>query len=95
MIKETVMHPMVLIAAMLAAPVVAAAGQVPDQSETPAAHAAACENAANIRAGTGKSFGIRPLDQEPDARQLLAVVRTIDGCNRPIAVRERVGFQRR
>lgn len=38
---------------------------------------------------------IRPLGQEPPAQQIAAVLRTVDGCQKPLVVRAEVGTPRR
>ncbi|MES1974334.1 MAG: hypothetical protein V4472_17900 [Pseudomonadota bacterium] len=38
---------------------------------------------------------VHRLTDEPAARQVLAVLRTVDGCSRPVVVREDVGAPQR
>ena len=39
----------------------------------------------------GQPARAHPLTAEPNAKQILAVLRTVDGCTRPVVVREDVG----
>ena len=82
------------IVAILALAAIAAA-----PAPKPAATAAAkpvCQNA-------GMSFAdrqparltVHPLTAEPPAKLILGVLRTVDGCSRPVVVREDVGAPRR
>lgn len=60
--------------------------------KNPAAVRPMCENVRAILAtGPAQKISMHPLTQEPPARQIKAVVRTIDGCQRPIVVRAEVG----
>ncbi|WP_353204584.1 hypothetical protein [Sphingomonas sp.] len=54
-----------------------------------------CRNPGIILANSEGSIAIRPLADEPPARQIKAVVREIDGCNTPIVVNAEVGTPRR
>ncbi len=77
-----------------AAPAAPAQAQaVADETTTPSP-TVACKGEI-IAATGGKAIGIRPLGKEPSARPLLAVVRIIDGCNRPIAARALTGLKGR
>ena len=38
---------------------------------------------------------VHPLTAEPPAKLILGVLRTVDGCSRPVVVREDVGAPRR
>lgn len=38
---------------------------------------------------------VHPLTAEPPANQILTVLRTVDGCTRPVVIREDVGAPRR
>ena len=49
-----------------------------------------CEDLKLQMASHGTGFGARPLNQDPDARHIKAVVRVIDGCSQPIVLREKV-----
>ncbi|OQW80465.1 MAG: hypothetical protein BVN32_00975 [Proteobacteria bacterium ST_bin14] len=49
-----------------------------------------CEDQKLQMASNGAGFGARPLNQDPDARHIKAVVRVIDGCSQPIVLREKV-----
>lgn len=51
-----------------------------------------CENVLVLSAARRQDrSGIRPLGKEPSARHILAVVRTVDGCTRPVVVNAEVG----
>ncbi len=54
-----------------------------------------CNNHRVSRAATEKAIGARPLGHEPDAQHIQAVVRTIDGCSRPIVLSENRGLHPR
>jgi hypothetical protein len=43
----------------------------------------------------GESPRVHPLTAEPPAALILGVLRTVDGCTRPVVVREDVGAPRR
>ncbi|OYY64215.1 hypothetical protein [Sphingomonas sp. 28-62-11] len=53
----------------------------------------ACNDHRVRMAESGKAIGARRLGQEPDAQHIAAVVRTLDGCSRPIVLTEKVGFR--
>jgi hypothetical protein len=38
---------------------------------------------------------VHPLTAEPPAKLILGVLRTVDGCSRPVVIREDVGAPRR
>ena len=81
------------IVAILALAAIAAA-PVPK----PAAPAAkpVCQNAdLSIADGKAGSPAVHPLTAEPPAKLILGVLRTVDGCSRPVVVREDVGAPRR
>jgi hypothetical protein len=51
-----------------------------------------CQNAGLLNATDPKpKAGIHPLGEEPPARQVIAVLKTVDGCSRPVVVRENIG----
>lgn len=54
-----------------------------------------CHEHAILAADRGNKMGIRPLGEQGDVRQLRAVVRTVDGCSKPMLVNDRVGFNGR
>lgn len=55
-----------------------------------------CQNMKMDRVeGTGKSHRAHPLTAEPNAKQILTVLRTVDGCTRPVVIREDIGPSRR
>ncbi|OYY78778.1 MAG: hypothetical protein B7Y43_04275 [Sphingomonas sp. 28-62-20] len=84
------MRAYLIFALVMPAAMAAAAPQAPPA--TPGK--LACEDHAIMAAAKDKAAGIRPLNQQPGARPLLAVVRVIDGCNKPMPVNERLGFKR-
>jgi len=69
----------------------------------PAATAAAPAQAKPICQNTRMSFAdrqparltVHPLTAEPPAKLILGVLRTVDGCSRPVVIREDVGAPRR
>ncbi|MBR0552624.1 hypothetical protein [Stakelama marina] len=78
--------PMLLLLAM--------AGFAPAQSApaNPALHdKPMCNHARSTAADRDGSVRVKPLSQEPPADQYVAVLRTVDGCEKPIIVREDVG----
>ncbi|OYY69998.1 hypothetical protein [Sphingomonas sp. 28-63-12] len=87
------MRAFLILAIAMAAPAAAAEEQPPEAAVAAPPAGPACEAHAVITAANARPIGIRPLGQEPDARQLLAVVRTLDGCNTPMVVNARVGFR--
>lgn len=84
------MRAYLIFALMMPATMAAAAPQAPPA--TPGKPA--CEDHAIMAAAKDKAAGIHPLNQQPGARPLRAVVRVIDGCNKPMPVSERMGFKR-
>jgi hypothetical protein len=48
-----------------------------------------------VASDTLPTASIRPLGQEPPAQQIAAVLRTVDGCQKPLVVRAEVGTPRR
>ena len=78
----------VLLLALLTTPAVAA--------ERPASPGKPlCRNpAARFVDGKAPRAGVHPLGQEPPAKQVLTVMRRVDGCVKPVVVREQVGPQR-
>jgi hypothetical protein len=57
--------------------------------------AGVCENSKIHQADRNVPVRAHPLGQEPGARQEIAVLRSIDGCIKPIVVREDVGGKSR
>ena len=45
--------------------------------------------------GAGKPLRAHPLTREPNAKQILTVLRTVDGCTKPVVIREDIGPSRR
>ena len=74
--------PFVALAVLIAAP--ALAFDRPPPAEP-------CPNAKLHQADRDRPVRARPLDQEPNARQEIAVLYTAGGCVRPIVVRDNVG----
>ena len=54
-----------------------------------------CQNKTPAPAVRAAPVRVHPLTAEPPARQILTVLRTVDGCTRPVVVREDVGARRR
>lgn len=51
-----------------------------------------CKNPEIVLASRNRGqMGMRPLGDLPPARHILAVVRTVDGCVKPIVVNAQVG----
>lgn len=48
-----------------------------------------------VAGGPMPTASIRPLGQEPPAQQIAAVLRTVDGCQKPLVVHAEVGTPRR
>lgn len=59
------------------------------------ANAGVCENSTIHQADRNAPVRAHPLGEEPGARQEIAVLRSIDGCIKPIVVREDVGGKSR
>ncbi len=80
--------------AILALAAVAAA-PAPKPAGSPAAKPI-CQNARMSYTGEQAARPtVHPLTAEPPAALILGVLRTIDGCSRPVVVREDVGAPRR
>jgi hypothetical protein len=54
-----------------------------------------CQNMNRSYADTQAPLIAHPLTAEPPAKLILGVLRTVDGCTRPVVVREDVGAPRR
>lgn len=84
----------VLAVASLSFGLVVHAGAAPRATaDAPAAatpQSPVCENHQGMMASQKPAIGARPLNQEPGARHIKAVVRVIDGCSQPIVLREKV-----
>lgn len=51
-----------------------------------------CQNLErNWAEGTGTPLRAHPLTAEPNAKQILTVLRTIEGCTTPVVIREDIG----
>jgi hypothetical protein len=76
-----------LLLVLAAAPVGAADRPLP--SKPPCTHPGT-----DLAAGKAPRVGVHPLNQEPAAKQVLTVMRSIDGCVKPVVVREDLGQPR-
>ncbi|MEO8374276.1 MAG: hypothetical protein ABI471_03560 [Sphingomonas bacterium] len=82
------------IVAILALAAIAAA-PVPKPA-APAAAKPVCQKAdLSLADGQATVPAVHPLTAEPPAKLILGVLRTVDGCSRPVVVREDVGASRR
>ena len=85
------------IVAILALAAIAAA-PAPKALPVPAPAAEAkpvCQNAeVSVADEPAPSPTAHPLTAEPPAKLILGVLRTVDGCSRPVVVREDVGARR-
>ena len=76
------------IVAILAPPLMIAAAPPPD----PAPVKPVCQNSDVQKAEQRKApVGAHKLTSEPPAKQVLTVLRTVDGCSNPVVIREDVG----
>jgi hypothetical protein len=72
-----------------------AAAPAPKPAVTPTAKPV-CQNAdTSLADGQAARPTAHPLTAEPPAKLILGVLRTVDGCSRPVVVREDVGAPRR
>ena len=82
------------ILAMLGLAAVAAAPP-PEKPGAPAVKPV-CQIVSVQRTELGKTQpGAHKLTAEPPAKQILGVLRTVDGCTQPVVIREDVGAPRR
>jgi len=82
------------IVAIFALAVIAAA-PAPKPS-APAAAKPVCQNAGMSFTGRQPQRPtVHPLTAEPPAKLILGVLRTVDGCSRPVVIREDIGAPRR
>ena len=82
------------ILAMLGLAAVAAA-PVPEKPDATPVEPV-CQNVTVQRTELGRTQpGAHKLTAEPPARQILGVLRTVDGCTQPVVIREDVGAPRR
>ncbi len=80
----------------VAVPAAAGLSAEPSKQADPAkVEKPACNDHRVTTVKSSKAIGARPLGQEPDAQHIAAVVRTLDGCSRPIVLTENVGFRGR
>ena len=78
------------IAAILAMPLLAAAAPAGPQAPKPARPM--CQNSATLNVNDPKPRrAIHPLGEEPPARAIRTVLRTVDGCSQPVVIREDIG----
>ena len=69
-----------------------AAVAVPPEKADPTAIKPICQNTSLDKAEQRKTQpGPHRLTAEPPAKQILGVLRTVDGCTRPVVVRDDVG----
>lgn len=61
----------------------------------PAAARPICQSTAAKAAADAKPLRAHPMTEEPNAREILTVLRTIDGCSRPVVIRDDVGAEPR
>jgi hypothetical protein len=79
------------LVAILALPAMLAAAPAPERAPSLAAKPVCQENRVS-EAERGKApVRAHPLTAEPPAKQILTVLRTVDGCTRPVVIREDVG----
>jgi hypothetical protein len=72
-----------------------AAAPAPKPAASPSARPV-CQNMDQSYAETqAASPTVHPLTAEPPAKLILGVLRTVDGCSRPVVIREDVGAPRR
>ena len=64
-------------------------------ASTPPLPGKACARPTSERVRTSEPVRARKLGEMPPGKQLLAVYREVDGCPKPIVVREEVGQLRR
>ena len=82
------------IVAILALAAIAAA-PAPKPAASPVAKPI-CQNASMSYTGEPAARPtVHPLTSEPPAKLILGVLRTVDGCSRPVVIREDVGAPRR
>ena len=80
---------------MLIATLIALSAGAVTPTAKPAPLKPICRNPGIVAVDSAKGIGIRPLADAPPAQQIKAVVREIDGCNRPVVVKSEVGVRRR
>ena len=79
------------IVAILALAAIAAA-----PAPKPSAPKPVCQNAGMSFTGRQPQRPtVHPLTAEPPAKLILGVLRTVDGCSRPVVIREDIGAPRR
>jgi len=79
------------IVAILALPVMMAAAPAPERP-APTAVEPVCQNSGLHQVEQRKEpLRAHKLAAEPPAKEILTVLRTIDGCSKPVVVREDVG----
>ena len=76
------------IVAILALPVMLAAAPVPDRAPV----GPVCQNS-NVQNAEQRNAPVGPhkLTAEPPAKQVLTVLRMVDGCSNPVVIRDDVG----
>jgi len=80
------------IVVILALPVMMAAAPAPDPAPESGNVKPVCQNSAVQKVEQRKTpVGSHRLTAEPPAKQVLTVLRTVDGCSTPVVIREDVG----
>ena len=82
------------IVAILALATIAAA-PAPKPATTAAAKPVCQDSRMSYTVQRGESPRVHPLTAEPPAALILGVLRTVDGCSRPVVIRDDVGAPRR
>ena len=78
------------IVTILALPLLVAAAPASQSAPKPAKPV--CQNTDVLNVNDPKpASAIHPLREEPPARQVLTVLRSIDGCSRPVIVGDMIG----
>ena len=77
---------LIALAALPSTPVAAAEPDRAPAAKTPLD----CENAGLQKVDKASSLMVRPLRDESPAKHLYGVVRKVDGCEKPIVIRENV-----
>lgn len=80
---------LVALIATLALPTVDAHAQI-----VAGVHRCTNAGASQVRA-TGSKSGIHKLGEMPPAKQILTVLREIDGCSQPVVLRQGIGAPQR
>jgi hypothetical protein len=84
-----------VIVAILALPAFVATGPARELSKPVSAKPVCQENRLSEAERRPAPLRAHPMTAEPPAKQILTVLRTVDGCSRPVVIREDVGAPRR